>query len=261
METNNLPQQKKINEIVTRVQNDCWKEFSKTSTISKVSKTDLKLYNENPNTLQSYSNPLSLVADVKQTIERVYIIYFGVRVGQVDDVLTTSIVSTIILKFKSLTTQDLINAFERIEIKKDGWKHITKSDIIDPIANWWNVKTKITSDFQIFKDQQNEAEESKRLKRLFIDESIGIYKASLKAGEWKGDVFNASVIAKGLVNNFTKEQKQSLYDDAERQKKYLDSVDLENEKESIKIGSIGVTVKRLYAELIVKESIKNNIEL
>lgn len=234
--------------------------------MTTVNKTDLSLYSDNPNTFEKYSNPLAIAMDIQEAVEKITIVYFGIRSGLLDEVLIESVIKTIIQRFKNLTPQDLINSFERIEVKRDGWKNITKSDIIDPIQNWWNKKAEIKYELNKFKYEEKRKEESRKLQEEFVEESLRIYKVSLKVGEWKGDIFNASAIAKDyLKDKISEDLKKNLWIEARRFKKESESIREEATKNGTAIDltpeMIGASVERIGSELIVKKCIELRIEL
>lgn len=255
---NNLPQRKETAEIQKKVQSECLKSFKATS--KKIAKSDLKLYNQDPNTLESYSNPLSLVRDVKETIEKICVLHFGVRSGLLDEVLIESVVSTIILKFKTLTTHDLGSAFERVEVDRNNWKNITKRDLIEPIQNWWNKKEEIRLEFEKYKRDVQEAEQAEQKEHKFYNDSINIYRQSLVSANWEGSIFQASSIAKDVAKHIDQIQKNELWQQAQRKKRSQDKAFKEDPTKII-FDNIGLTEVRLYSELIVQYGIKNKIEI
>ena len=229
-------------------------------TSTRIKKTDLAKYNQNENTLAKYSNPLSLVTDVKTTIENICVIHFGIRAGLLDAALMDSIVSTIILKFKSLTTLDLMSSFERIEIKNDSWKNITKRDLIDPIQNWWNKKEEIRLEFERYKAEIEEEKKAEDKIKYFKDLSVCVYNKSLVCNEWLGTVFQANAIYKDVNRQLQTHKKKELWQEAQVQKNKQDAIH-QQDPDKLDITNIGFTAKRIYGNLVILEGIKQRIRI
>lgn len=234
------------------------KSFKSTST--RINKADLSRYNLSTNNLASYSNPLSLVKDVKETIENICIIHFGVRSGLLDEVLIESVIQTIISKFKSLTTKDLMSAFERIEVKSNNWKNITKRDLIEPIQNWWNKKEEIRLEFEKYQKELSEKEEAERKEEEFKNLAIDTYRKSIVCAEWLGDIFQANAIYKIVLRQIQLHKKNELWQEAQVQKNKQDALH-EKDPSLTDLSNYGMTAKRIFGELIVIEGIKQKIRI
>lgn len=197
---------------------------------------------------------------MKETIEKICVIHFGIRSGLLDELLIESVISTIISKFKTLTTRDLMSSFERIEIKKDGWKNITKRDLIDPIQNWWNKKEEIRIEFEKYQSELAEIEQAESKIEEFKNVSIDVYRKSIVCGEWQGDIFHANAIARDIAIGIPKHIKNELWAEAKR-KKYIQDKAFKEDPKSELFMNTGITAERIFSELVVIQGIKQRIKL
>jgi hypothetical protein len=264
METHDKQQPNEIALIQKNQVAKCWNDFQRTST--QVSKVDLKLYSTANLAIGLNANPLSQILSIKESIEKIAVVYFGIRSGLLDNHLLDSVVKTIRTKFLTLSPEDLVLAFERIEIKKDGWNNLTKSDIITPIQNWWNQKEKIRLEFESFRieEEKNSKNEFKDLE--FRNKSIEIYRESVRLNHWSGDVFNAHAIAKRYIAaQIQQEIKTGLWIQAQRDYKEAGAIAEEEAKHRAGIeltpAMIGISALRIFSELIVKKGIELKIEI
>lgn len=224
--------------------------------------TDLKIINADQN---SASNIL------KSMLIDVCIVYFGIHVSQVPDVLINSAVIEIKQKFNDLTLNEIKYSFQRIE--HDRKITVILNDLIKPIKEFKTVKGSILNyTNEIIKIENKKISKEVQNK---IDQQIAIdvYNESLKKDSWSGSIFQCVKIAELIKDKFSEEEKLNWWNEVLKINVVTDNADiynlnlgkfvLESSKKLFDNQSFralkSMCYKRILAEKIVNEGIKRNI--
>lgn len=221
-------------------------------------------YESNSLKIQDYQSAEALIEDIQLMLERCASIYYGIRAGLLSDDLIESVIAEIIKRFKSITIKDIEHSFERAVIVKEDWRNLTKREMIEPIQNWWNYKENIRIEFEKHQKEAEEIEAGKVKEEEFKNQSIIVYKESMLQLEWLGTVFQASAIAKDYISEHIEDKKRAeLWNDAIRLfKEAKEKTKEQSKKKEVLIpANFGISTLKLYSELIVKEGIKQQIEI
>lgn len=229
-----------------------------------MARKDINNFKSNLPRIKDSVDPKELLKAIKRTIEKVITIHLGVRPGLLSDDLIEAVIFDLISKFSDFTTKDIEWSYERFNFKKrDDWRMVTKSEILEPIQSWAYVRVGIMEEFEKFQQQQKEESEAESKILQFKKESRIIYNKCVDELEWTGSIFHASAIAKDLAVFLDQETKDEFWVEAKKESKQTNE---ENDKikrlgGSIDVKRIGRTPERVYSELIVIESIKNGQKL
>jgi hypothetical protein len=124
-------------------------------------------------------------------------------------------------------------------------------------------RSKINFQLEIDKRKKQEMEKNairnqEALK--FEQESLGIYRTSLKHGEWLGDIFNASAIAKRYIEPHVSEKvQQTLKEESEIEYNQYRKA-LEKDKNVFNAFS-GKTENRIYAQKLVEFGVMTDLKI
>jgi hypothetical protein len=95
-----------------------------------------------------------------------------------------------------LTIDDMKCCFNYVKIEKKAFQKITLDEFLEPIKDYTQKKQvarQIIIDLQIYQDKIS-LEKQKEID--FYNEARELYKSSLEAREWLGDMFQAKVLAR-----------------------------------------------------------------
>jgi len=210
--------------------------------------------------LKNYQNAELLLDHLNSVVKKVMEIHFGVRSGLISDDFMESVIVSLRKKFGSLTAREIEFAFSRVEIKKEDFRQVTLREFLLPVQIWYQKKAEIENKIEAFEREQREKEEGIRKAAEFKNQSIVIYNESRVSGKWCGTIFNANAIARDIAKKIDQSVKNKLWTDAQKAKR-LQDVKAEENPNSIDFKNIGFTAERIFGELIVKEGIKQKIDI
>jgi hypothetical protein len=97
---------------------------------------------------------------------------------------------------EKLSVDDLRNCFNFAKIEKKQYQKITLDEFLEPIKSYIQVK-QVARQILIEIEQQEQKEQIEKQKEIdFYNQARELYKESLNAGEWLGDMFQAKVLAR-----------------------------------------------------------------
>ena len=135
---------------------------------------------------------------------------FGIRPENVNTELFQLVLMVLPNRFPGITIQDIRNAYFENVITKKEFVSLTRDELLDPIAIYWIKKQNLLQQIKLI-EMENEKEQNAQQKEIdFYNEAREIYKESLKAGEWIGDMFQARVIARGFWDALYLDEREGL---------------------------------------------------
>jgi hypothetical protein len=199
----------------------------------------------------SECNPDAII----KTLQYCMVCYYGIYPTNIPTVLIEEGCRKLLSHYSTLTLEEIKHSYDRLNIEK---KEITLnlSNIIDPVKKYHAIKYKLSDSLQVLR-REAEKEQIRMQETLAFEEiSLKVYRESLQAGEWKGDIFNSHAIAKKyLADKLEQPIKTELWKEAQKDF-YRISNDLD-----LFIQNSGVTEIRLFSELIVKHCIDKKVEI
>jgi hypothetical protein len=188
------------------------------------------------------------------TIQNCLVIYYGMHIANIPDVLLTEACKQVLKQFPTLTIEEVKHSYERLPLERKVTVMI--DDVLKPISRYHNTKISIYTTLRKIQSEITYKNQQDREFKEFQQESLRIYRVSLPLGEFQGDYFNAHAIAKDFLSDrFEKSFRDSLWEQAKARHYEI----TQNEDDLYK--NLGMTPERLYSLLIVKEAIKRTIKL
>lgn len=135
---------------------------------------------------------------------------FGIRPENVNTELFQLVLMVLPQRFPGITIQDIRNAyFENVIIKKE-FVSLTRDELLQPISAYWTRKQNLLQQIKLM-EIENEKEQKEKQKEIdFYNESRDLYKESLNAGKWLGDMFQARVIARPFYDSLYQNERDHL---------------------------------------------------
>lgn len=123
-------------------------------------------------------------------------IRYGLNSDNVSTNLIEAIYESCINFHEKLAVEDLKNCFNFAKIEKKQYQKITLDEFLEPIKSYIQVK-QVARQILIEIEQQEQKEQIEKQKEIdFYNEARDLYKSSLEAREWLGDMFQAKVLAR-----------------------------------------------------------------
>jgi hypothetical protein len=121
---------------------------------------------------------------------------FGVRSENLSDELFQLALLALPNRFKGITIQDIRNSYFETEIIKREYVSLTRDELLQPIADYWTKKQNLIQQLKLIEVEQDKILIEKQKEIDFYNQARELYKESLNAGEWLGDMFQAKVLAR-----------------------------------------------------------------
>jgi len=181
-------------------------------------------------------------------------VYYGVNPDNLATNLIKGSVIHLVENYHGITLEDLATAYKRKEILKAKGVGITIGELIQPVAEWWKVKTAAVEASRAVERKQQQRAESEAKYNAWLEECKDYYEKALEVGEWSGGVFRAATVFKDLEIELTDEEEKEFREQAERTAKASKIM-------GVKSQYFGVTEDRVYSELVVQEAVKRGIKI
>ena len=239
-----------------------WENFKRTSTL--ITTTDLNNFRQNVPKIRDSVDPVACVTAVKQTIEKVITIHLGVRPGLLSDHLLEAVIAEIIQNYNGLTLRDIEHAYERHQFpERNDWRNVTKAEIMAPLIAWNNMRARIANDWEKCKAEEIEKAEGLKKAAAFKEASRIKYNEAVEALEWSGTIYEAAAIAKDIAQHIDQARKDEMWAAAKQKAEDIETANAKAKRlgEIVDFDRIGRTPKRLMAEMIVLEGIKNGVKI
>jgi len=135
---------------------------------------------------------------------------FGIRPENVNTELFQLVLMVLPQRFPGITIQDIRNAYFENVITKKEFVSLTRDELLFPVSTYWTRKQNLLQQIKLI-EMENEKQQQEKQKEIdFYNEARDIYKESLKAGEWLGDMFQARVIARGFWDALYLNEREGL---------------------------------------------------
>lgn len=205
-------------------------------------------------------------------INDIFEVYFGKKRDTVSPALKTSIIKFILDHFYMLTVEDIEFAFKRSQIDYDYKIAFNLKFFVTFIHQWQSVRIKIWQAKKTLVGRQESQTALQIEAKKFETACIEKYRACLKTGEWKGDLHEASLLAKKIVVHLTEDEHNNFKEIARKQhielsETYEHYAKQKKRNEPTRIGETEVidvlfaTKERLFAKLVVEWGVFNEVEL
>lgn len=139
---------------------------------------------------------------------------FGVKPENVQPTVWDAAFMWIADRFIGITINDVVEAYKSAEIEKKPFTTLTRDELIAPIKTYWHKKTNLVGALTAGEQQEKETED-KRL--AFRKKSEVVYRESLEAGAWSGDMFEANALARDYAGYFNQEEKNKMWSAAQQE--------------------------------------------
>lgn len=135
---------------------------------------------------------------------------FGIKPENVNKELFQLVLMVLPQRFPGITIQDIRNAYFENVITKKEFVSLTRDELLQPISIYWNKKQNLKQQIKLI-EMENEKEQQAKQKEIdFYNQARDLYKESLKAGEWIGDMFQARVIARPFYDSLYQNERNHL---------------------------------------------------
>lgn len=135
---------------------------------------------------------------------------FGIRPENVNTELFQLVLMVLPQRFPGITIQDIRNAYFENVITKKEFVSLTRDELLFPVSTYWTRKQNLLQQIKLI-EMENEKQQQEKQKEIdFYNEARDIYKESLKAGEWLGDMFQARVIARPFYDSLYQNERAHL---------------------------------------------------
>lgn len=121
---------------------------------------------------------------------------FGVRSENLNTELFQLALLALPNRFKGITIQDIRNSYFETEIVKREYVSLTRDELLQPISDYWTKKQNLIQQLKLIEVEQDKIALEKQKEIDFYNEARDLYKSSLEAREWLGDMFQAKVLAR-----------------------------------------------------------------
>lgn len=179
-------------------------------------------------------------------------VIFGLRVENLSVTLWPAAYSSIIERFPGIQLHDIQNAFRYSVIEKRQYTTLTRDELLQPIATYWNKRIRLIAEIEKIREKEEKEIESLNKEIEFIAAAKKKYIESLGAGKWLGDEYDANAIARNFKDVFKQDKKSEL----------VQASKLEYSKRTGSIENKDFTVipswQKIYARLYIEELIKIN---
>lgn len=208
--------------------------------------------------INQIKDQVKTVVSLNDILNEVCVLYYGIHISQISDVIIKKAITEIFKKFNALSIEEIKYSFERIKLERSVT--IVLEDLIKPIQRYVNAKEEINKQRYKIQKELDEKQESEFKAKEFENECKEIYNTSLKANEWSGTIYHASIIAKKfLAHQIEQSTKDKLFKQA-KELMYQIKEEMQQDEKNI-YQHIGKNEIRIYSQLIVKESICRKLEL
>jgi hypothetical protein len=137
-------------------------------------------------------------------------IRYGLNSDNVSTNLIEAIYESCINFHEKLAVEDLKNCFNFAKIEKKQYQKITLDEFLEPIKSYIQVK-QVARQILIEIEQQEQKEQIEKQKEIdFYNEARDLYKSSLEAREWLGDMFQAKVLARPFWDALYLEERKEI---------------------------------------------------
>jgi hypothetical protein len=222
----------------------------------QIVKNDLFVYYGLP--INQLKDQVKSVVSLNDILNEVCVLYYGIHISQISDVVIKKAITEILKRFNALSLEEIRYSFERLKLERSVT--IVLDDLIKPIQRYVNAKEEINKQRSKIQKELDEQKEAEQKAIDFENECKEIYNSSLKANEWNGTIYHASIIAKKfLAHQIEQSTKDELFKQA-KELMYKIRQEMEQDEKNI-YQHIGKNEVRIYSELIVKEAISRKLEI
>jgi hypothetical protein len=222
----------------------------------QIVKNDLFVHSGLP--INQLKDQVKSAVSLNDILNEVCVLYYGIHISQISDVVIKKAITEILKRFNSLSLEEIRYSFERLKLERSVT--IVLDDLIKPIQRYVNAKEEINKQHSKIQKELDEQKEAEQKAIDFEKECKDIYNSSLKANEWSGTIYHASIIAKKfLAHQIEQSTKDELFKQA-KEVMYKIRQEMEQDEKNI-YQHIGKNEIRIYSELIVKEAISRKLEL
>jgi hypothetical protein len=135
---------------------------------------------------------------------------FGVRSENLNTELFQLALLALSNRFKGITIQDIRNSYFETEIVKREYVSLTRDELLQPIADYWTKKQNLIQQLKLIEVEQDKIALEKQKEIDFYNEARDLYKSSLEAREWLGDMFQAKVLARPFWDALYMEERKQI---------------------------------------------------
>jgi hypothetical protein len=135
---------------------------------------------------------------------------FGVRSENLNTELFQLALLALPNRFKGITIQDIRNSYFETEIVKREYVSLTRDELLQPIADYWTKKQNLIQQLKLIEVKQDKIALEKQKEIDFYNEARELYKQSLQAREWLGDMFQAKVLARPFWDALYMEERKQI---------------------------------------------------
>ena len=210
-------------------------------------------------------------------------VYFGLRANQVSTDLLNKAASILFDKYPHVTSTDIEHAFDRSTYEKKDWNGLKLSELMNPIYHWIGCRQKIVVDFEQHLKDEVKDNEDERLKGVYEEQSLCVYRESLREhmenievfemnGEglrsWKGTVFHAKSIAEKYFAHQIDQQEKNVIWAKARERFFKENQKVQalvDQKQPLTQALIGFTNTeshklRIFSDEIIQRSIQMKLK-
>jgi hypothetical protein len=135
---------------------------------------------------------------------------FGVRSENLNTELFQLALLALPNRFKGITIQDIRNSYFETEIVKREYVSLTRDELLQPISDYWTKKQNLIQQLKLIEVEQNKIALEKQKEIDFYNEARDLYRESLQAREWLGDMFQAKVLARPFWDALYMEERKKI---------------------------------------------------
>ena len=187
-------------------------------------------------------------------------VYYGLNAETVELDVYEAVLKEIKDKFPNLTFEQLNLSYSESVILKRQGVSITKGELVDPVALFWQKTQVVIHEAEKLKRQTDEELTKQQEITRFKQGSMELYHKCLteKTG-WTGTPFQASSFADNFAHRFLKSEKDELWElckkEAQRQK-----IEAANSVQGF-LTELPVSDKHLFCDNIVRMALERGIQL
>jgi len=135
---------------------------------------------------------------------------FGVRSENLNTELFQLALLALPNRFKGITIQDIRNSYFETEIVKREYVSLTRDELLQPISDYWTKKQNLIQQLKLIEVEQDKIALEKQKEIDFYNEARDLYRESLQAREWLGDMFQAKVLARPFWDALYMEERKQI---------------------------------------------------
>lgn len=202
-------------------------------------------------------NQKEVVVELNKILTEISIMYFGLHQSQIQEIILNKVIKTILSDFRNMKLSEVLYSYERATVERKIT--YTVDDYLLPVIAFQTfLKNKHICISEINKEEQ-EKQKQIELQKKFKQESVSIYKESLKKGSWLGSIWQANAIKDILKVNFDFEFRKKLYDEAGQEALLIPDYNEMDFDEYHKF--MGMNQQTIYADKLARISVENKIEI